>query len=92
MIPLALAGSAAGSAFMIYLPEDVLRPLLLAVLVATAAVVFFKRDIGRNSASESAKVFSAKILAASFAIGAYDWLCRSGRGDLYGHRSLHGRL
>ena len=29
MIPLALAGSAAGSAFMIYLPEDVLRPLLL---------------------------------------------------------------
>lgn len=82
MIPLALAlaGSAAGSAFMIYLPEDVLRPLLLVVLAVTAAVVFFKRDIGRSSASEPAKVFSAKILAASFAIGAYDGFAGPGAG------------
>lgn len=80
MIPLALAGSAAGSAFMIYLPEDVLRPLLLVVLAVTAAVVFFKRDIGRSGASEPAKVFSAKILAASFAIGAYDGFAGPGAG------------
>lgn len=80
MVPLALIGSAAGSAFMIYLPEEVLRPLLLAVLTATAAAVFFKRDLGQSGTSEPARVFSVKILAASFAIGAYDGFAGPGAG------------
>lgn len=80
MIPAALAGAAAGSSLMIYLPEYALRPLLLAVLIVTAAAVFFKRDLGAPSHAASLTGSTVKTAGAAFAVGAYDGFAGPGAG------------
>lgn len=74
----ALAGAVCGSSFMVWLPEDVLEPVLLVILVVMAAFVLIKRDLGASGRSRP--IGPAKMGAAAFCIGAYDGFAGPGAG------------
>lgn len=74
----ALAGAVCGSSFMVWLPEDILEPLLLAVLVAMAVFVLVRRDLG--AAGRNLPMGSVKMGVAAFCIGAYDGFAGPGAG------------
>lgn len=80
MAPFALAGSVCGSSVMIYLPPQVLEPLLLGVLILTAVFVFVKRDLGSTQAASSGRHAVRKACAAAFAAGIYDGFAGPGAG------------
>lgn len=79
--PLAIAGSAAGAALALRIQPDVLRPLVLALLVAAAAVVTFTRPRGdRGPAASFSRHATAVIALSAVVIGMYDGFFGPGTG------------
>jgi uncharacterized membrane protein YfcA len=76
------AGSALGARLVLLLPDAVLRWMLLAILPAAAAVIFWRRklpDTDRTGALSARKKL-ALALGIGLAIGCYDGLIGPGTG------------
>lgn len=81
MIPFGLLGAFCGCSLMVYLPEKILEPMLLLVLMATAALVIIKRDLGTKTVvCQPGKKRLIKAIIAAFLVGAYDGFAGPGAG------------
>lgn len=81
MIPFGLLGALCGCSVMVYLPEKILEPLLLLVLIAAAALVVIKRDLGTKAVPcQPGKKRLVKAIVAAFLVGIYDGFAGPGAG------------
>jgi uncharacterized membrane protein YfcA len=82
--PLGLVGSVAGAALVMVLPPAVLRPVVLALLVAAAAFLALRRPKAGAGAAEKRAIPAARARAIAAAIalvmGAYDGFFGPGVG------------
>ncbi|NBM18810.1 TSUP family transporter [Streptomyces sp. GC420] len=80
----ALAGSMAGASFAAGISSDVLRPVIMAVLLAVAAFVLLRPAFGTASASAAGPAGPRRLAAAILVCGAgtgfYDGLVGPGTG------------
>lgn len=79
--PLAVLGSAAGASLALWVPAEILRPIILALLIGAAAVVAASRPRAEDGSERPVRRHAAlAIAAAALLIGAYDGFFGPGTG------------
>lgn len=78
--PLGLLGSLAGAALVLLIRPEVLRPLVLALLVAVAIFLTFRRPVAGTEGVEVTPARRAALAGAALLIGAYDGFFGPGTG------------
>lgn len=82
MAAIALASAFAGSALLTYLPNDLMKPLLLVVLSLVALYTFLKKDFGQQTGKKHA-LGKEQLLAVAIClvVGFYDGFIGPGAGS-----------
>jgi hypothetical protein len=78
--PAGFAGSLAGAALLLLVHPDVLRPVVLALLVAVGAFVAVRRNPPKVAARVPARLVGAATAGIALVIGAYDGFFGPGTG------------
>jgi hypothetical protein len=78
--PAGFAGSLAGAALVLLVHPDVLRPVVLALLVAVGAFVAVRRNPPKVAARVPPRLVGAATAAIALVIGAYDGFFGPGTG------------